>query len=224
MVSIILPSKDEKNLPKVIDGLDYHLLFVPYEIIVVIGDKNKKNLSLLDLRNSMATAHPVKIKIFKSYGDSLERAILLGFSVARGDKIIVMDADGSHTSEIVPQMIKELNSSEMVVASRFVKGSIFSTSPFRRLVTFVFNSYAKLMGSTLTDPMSGFFGIRADILKKMKFKPFKWKIALEINNKLHPKTKEVPFNFKAFTEKGRSLFHNWKLGMKILWDITVYAL
>jgi len=216
LVSVILPVKDEPNLLSTIKNLSTELYLCKgiYEIIVVIGDKNKTSLPSL----------PSEIKVYKSYGDSLERAILLGFSVAKGKKIIVMDADGSHSPEVVPQLIDELDKYEMVIGSRFVKGSEFKTSPFRRAVTFFFNSYARLLCSTLKDPMSGFFGIRSELLKKIKFRPYTWKIALEINTKLRPKTKEIPIKFKAFTEKGRGKFSNWKIGLRIIWDITVDAL
>ena len=216
MVSVILPVKDEPNITHtVIDLMDtLHDYDYDYEIIVVTGDRNKAPLPPL----------PSYVKKYKSYADSLERAILLGFSVAQGSKIIVMDADGSHPPEVVPQMIKELKTHEMVVGSRFVKNSKFTTSIFRRLVTYIFTIYARLLGSTLNDPMSGYFGIQSQLLTKITFKPITWKIALEINNKLRPKTKEIPINFKAFTDKNRGIFHHWKIGFKILLDILESAL
>ena len=214
LVSVILPVKDEPNVTHTVVGLLDKLQPYNHEIIIVIGDKNKTLLPPL----------PSFVKIYKSYGDSLERAILLGFSVAKGNKIVVMDADGSHPSEVVPKMIDELNNYEMIIGSRFVEGSEFETTPFRRVITFLFSSYARLLCSTLEDPMSGFFGIRSELLKEIKFRPYTWKTALEINTKLRPKTKEIPIKFKAYVDKKRGKFSGWKIGVALLWDITIEAL
>lgn len=219
-VSIIIPVLNESYLPKLIENLYFHLSN-NYEVIVIDSDKSKTKISLPEMTNSFSSTIPYP-KIFTSYADSLERAILLGFSVAKEDKIIVMDADGSHPPQLVPKLTKELDTHEMVVASRFIEGGKYNTSLFRAFVTFVFNSYAGLLGSTLTDSMSGFFGIQSQLLTKIKFKPYTWKIALEINNKLRPKTKEISYTFQN-RKNGKSK-SNWKVGLKILWDITAGAL
>jgi len=210
--SIIIPVKDEPLLTFLIEEIELYLPSTPHEIIIITSDKAKNPLLCI----------PDNIKIYKSYADSLERSILLGFSVAEGDKIIVMDGDGSHLPQLLPKIIKELNSFEMVVASRFVKTGQYLTSPIRKLITYIFTQYAKLMGSTLSDPMSGYFGIQTQLLQKIKFKPYTWKTALEISNKLRPTTFEIPLTFKN-RKVGKSKT-NWKIGLKILLDITAGAL
>lgn len=213
-VSVILPVKDEPKLISTLLNLKDAIEPYNYEIIVVTGDTARKELPKL----------PTKIKHYKSYGDSLQRSILLGFSVAKGEKVIVMDADGSHPPSAVPSLIETLNDYEMVVGSRFVNGSNFQTTPFRRLVTYFYNEYAKLMGSTLEDPMSGFFGVRSEVLKKLKFRPCTWKTCYEINKKAQPTTKELPIKFDAVMGKGRGKIGEFKLGMRIIYDITSEAL
>lgn len=220
-VSIILPVLNEPNLPKLIEHLDFHLS-EDFEIIIVTSDRSKKHPILAEIIDNFPSQFPPKMKILKSYGDSLERSILLGFSVAQGDKIIVMDADGSHPANLVPKIIEELNEYEMVIASRFIDGGEYVTTFFRKFITAVFTDIAQLLGSSLTDPMSGFFGIQSQLLNHIKFKPYKWKTALELNIKLRPKTKEIPYTFEN-RKKGKSK-SNWKIGLTILWDITAGAL
>jgi dolichol-phosphate mannosyltransferase len=233
-VSIIVPVRgEEPYLPKLIEDLDFHLSG-NCEIIIVTSDKVKSHLTHSDLmlitqeNTSIRLSYRSSVrffsnvKIFKSYGDSLERAILLGFSVAKGNKIIVMDADGSHPPQLILKMVESLDECDMVVASRFIEDGKYDTSLSRSVVSFTFNAYARLLGSTLTDPMSGFFGIRTHLLKSMTFRPFKWKVALEMNNKLRPNTKEIPYAFHN-RKNGKSK-SNWKVGLKLLWDITVSAL
>lgn len=216
-VSVILPVKNEPYLTELIENLRFYLSksYPNYEIIIVTGDKR------------IGTSIPyvplnANVKFFKSYGDSLERAILLGFSVSKGEKIIVMDADGSHPPGLVPELIDALDSNEMVVASRFGEKGHYQTSISRYFATAVFNQYAKLLGCSLSDPMSGFFGIQTQLLTKLRFKPIKWKIALEISNRLRPKTAEVSFTFQK-RKVGRSKL-NWRIGVKLMWDILEMAL
>jgi hypothetical protein len=128
-----------------------------------------------------------------------------------------MDADGSHPPNLILPIAQALNNYEMVVASRFTKNGQYKNSLFRQLVSYFYTKYAQLFGSTLTDPMSGFFGIQSQLLTKIHFKPYTWKTALELNNKLRPNTIEIPFTFekrKVGTPKS-----NWKIALKILWDL-----
>src|SRR5208282_4657486 len=187
-ISVIIPVLKEPNLPNLVADLEKILADYNYEIIIVTSDKN---------RGATMPYAPLSpgIKYFKSYGDSLERAILLGFSVAQGNKILVMDADGSHPVSLLPAMISSLDSHEMVVASRFVSGGKYHTAYSRYLTSYLFTKYAQLFGSTLSDPMSGYFGIQAALLNRIHFKPYTWKTALEISNKLRPDTVELPFVF-----------------------------
>jgi dolichol-phosphate mannosyltransferase len=213
--SIIIPVLNEPNLPNLITELNLLLKDQPHEIIVVTSDKKSDDTSLYG-RLYLNT------KFYRSYGDSLERAILLGFSVAKGTKIVVMDADGSHPESLVPALIYGLDDYEMVVASRFTLDGQYVTSSFRYFVSWFYTRYAQLLGSTLNDPMSGFFSIRSSLLGGMRFKPLKWKTALEINNKLRPKTLEVPYKF-VNRKFGRSK-SSWKVAIRLIWDILEGAL
>jgi dolichol-phosphate mannosyltransferase len=147
----------------------------------------------------------------------LERAILTGFTVAKGDTMIVMDGDGSHDPLDIKKIVRGLDAHEMVVGSRFLKGSNFLQSPFRKFISKVFIIWANVNGSRLSDPMSGFFGLRRELLKRIKFKPFKWKICLEIELKAKPDLIEVPINFrKRIRGVSKSTII---IGLKIFYDI-----
>ena len=210
-ISIILPVLREPNLTNLIRDLQSKLKDFDYEILIITSDKTREPLS-------PSTPFLPNTKIFKSYGDSLERAILLGFSVAQGNKIIVMDADDSHPVDLILPMLSTLDQHQMVVASRFIKNGHYHTTFLRYLTSYIFTKYAQLMGSTLSDPMSGYFGIQSQLLTKIRFKPYKWKVALEISNKLRPDTVELPFTFEnRKTGKSKS---SWKVGLKLIWDIT----
>lgn len=210
MFSVIVPMLNEPETETILGQIRDALADLPdsYEVIVVTGDKEKVPFKLPAVKN---TRHVV------TYGDSLERSILNGFSHARGDKIAVMDADGSHPPANLPLMWLELESCEMVVGSRFVNGAEFAASPTRSLVTWAFHVAASQAGSRLRDPTSGFFAIRREVLDRCRFKPLTWKTALEIELRAHPKVKEIPILFR---ERSVGESHAGAgVGLRLLWQL-----
>lgn len=181
-----------------------------YEILVVMGDKEKLHPHIPKMLNQ---------QLLKSYGDSLERAILTGFSHAEGHIIIVMDADGSHPIFAIPDMIKGLIKHDMVVGSRYLDESEYDYSPLRKFVAWCFRKYAHIHGSQLSDPMSGYFAIKRDLLDKVRFKPLTWKTGLEIELKASPSILEIPIKFKK-RQAGFSKA-NAKTGIKIIFDLLL---
>lgn len=210
MLSVIIPVKDEPSLEPLLLKIHEVLADIPdsYEIIIAQGDRETKNYPYPQLPHQ---------RTIWTYGDSLDRSILGGFSHTTGDKIIVMDADNSHPPEIIPKLYWALDSVEMVIGSRFVEGGSYNVPPIRNLVTWGCAILAYLAGSKLTDPMSGFFGIRRDVLDRIKFKPFPWKTALEIELKAKPSLKEIPIIFEKRTI-GKSKTNIW-VGLKIIWGL-----
>jgi len=210
MISVILPVRDEPDLGHFLFRLHEVLGSIPedYEILIITSDKEKLYTPISPLPHQ---------KVFKSYADSLERAILLGFSVAQGDKIIVMDADGSHPPETIPEILKGLKKHDLVVASRFLPESKFDYPLHRRLISKFFIKYAQFFGSKLTDPMSGFFGVKKQLVEKIRFRPFTWKTALEIELKSETNPLEVPFHFMKRTSGVSKA--KFMTGLKLLWDI-----
>jgi len=184
-MSIIVPVKNEPDLDdfllRLFDAV--HSEIADYEVIIVMGDREKLFPNIPSLPNQ---------RVIKTYGDSLERSILTGFSFARGSKVVVCDADGYHPVDKIPEMIRLLGTYEMVAGSRYIPGGELNMSWFRSLVSRCFVFYAHLLGSRLSDPMTGFFAVRKDVIDKVVFKPFTWKICLEIDMKAKPKLVEIP--------------------------------
>ena len=210
MISVIIPVRDEPAIREFLLRLHEVLGSIPedYEVLVITSDKEKLHTPIPSLPHQ---------KVFKSYGDSLERAILLGFSVSNGDKLVVLDSDGSHPPEIIPDLLEGLEQHDFAIASRFLPQSKFNYPLFRKLVSLFFVKFAQLFGSNLSDPMSGFFAVKKSLVEKLRFKPVKWKTALEIELKSRPNVYEVAFEFKkrkAGVSKAKML-----TGLKILWDV-----
>lgn len=210
MNTVILPVKNEPRIAEFIASLNEPLnsLGDVFEVIVVTGDRETQHNPIPRFDD---------VVHYVSYGDSLERAILLGFSVANGDKVVVMDVDGSHPVEALVDMFGALDDVDFVVGSRFMDGSVFDQSFTRKLVSYFFISVARLCGSRISDPMSGFFGFKRSLLDGVRFMPITWKTCLELELKTRPSYKEVPICFgKRVSGVSKT---NFRIGLYLLRDL-----
>lgn len=212
MISIILPIRDEPGIAETLLEMHKIVSDIPseYEVLVMMGDRETLHPEIPDHSNQ---------RIIKTYGDSLERSILTGFSFARGSKIIACDADGYHPIHKIPEMINLLGTYEMVVGSRYLPGGEVNMGWFRSLVSRCFVLYAHLLGSRLSDPMTGFFAVRKEVIDKVVFKPFTWKTCLEIDMKAKPTLTEIPIIPKPRTvgESKTSL----RTGLRLMGDMLI---
>jgi dolichol-phosphate mannosyltransferase len=149
----------------------------------------------------------------------LVSAIMEGIKSSKGEYILVMDADLSHSPEVIPKMLHELSSSDtdIVVASRYVRGGSIIGWPFkRRLISkgaVKIAKYSLRLNKQITDPMSGFFALKRHIIENVKIDSAGYKILLEILVKSSDaNVKEIPYTFTN-RKAGQS-----KLDNTVIWD------
>lgn len=113
----------------------------------------------------------------------LATAVVAGLREARGERIIVMDADLSHPPERIPDLVAALNDPavEMAIGSRFVPGGAVDLDwPLHRRLN---SLLGRLLARPLTpvrDMMAGFFCVRRAGLRLSALRPIGYKIALEL--------------------------------------------
>lgn len=89
-------------------------------------------------------------------------AIKAGARAARGERIIMLDADGQHDPALIPRLLEELEDHDMVVAAREADSH---ASRGRRLANAVFNRLAsKLTNREILDLTSGYRAVRRRVL------------------------------------------------------------
>jgi dolichol-phosphate mannosyltransferase len=149
----------------------------------------------------------------------LVSAIMDGIKSSKGQYILVMDADLSHSPDVIPKMVKELSSPDVdiVVASRYVRGGSIIGWPFkRRLISkgaVKIAKYSLPIDKQLTDPMSGYFALKRHIIDNVKIDSAGYKILLEILVKSSDaNVKEIPYTFTN-RKAGKS-----KLDNEVIWD------
>jgi len=220
-VSVILPTYNEsENLPEIIPLIAR--LDPAYEIIVV--DDGSPDGTDAAARK-LGTQYPVRV-LQRGAKLGLASAVIDGVvKVAKGNVIVVMDADLSHDEKIVPQLVASVESgSDMAIGSRFASEGSTEDAATRRLFSWCAKQVARIvLGVRVQDPMSGFFALRRDSFLSVapQLKPRGYKILLELLVRLRPQhVAEIGFRFKG-RKKGESKLTGRIAGQyfRMIWDL-----
>jgi len=171
----VIPTFNEKeNIPILFQRLQSSLINYDYEIVVVDDSTDETPEVVKGLTNK----YPVRL--VRRGGRGLATAVVEGFNNAKGNILVVMDADLQHPPEKIPDLIEEVRKgADIVVGSR----SIRNWSLTRKLISQAANFLAGMASSKaklVRDRESGFFALRRKILDGVELKPVGYKILLEI--------------------------------------------
>ena len=162
--------------------------------------------------------HPVRF-IQSDAKHGLAGDIIRGAESARGEFVVVLDADLSHPPEMIPQIIRPLlaGTHDMALASRYIPGGAMLDWPWTRWLV---SRVATLLVAPLVsvrDPLSGFFAVRRETLLKLARGMRGFKIALEILARADDwlRVTEVPIVFQNRLI-GRSKFGPRQVGIFLL--------
>lgn len=111
-----------------------------------------------------------KLGLGSAYVTGFTRAIEDG-----ADVVIEMDADHSHDAAYLPAFLKHLESTDVVIGSRYVRGGGSEDwSGFRRLISGIGNFGIRLVaGLEVHDATSGFKAFRVSVLQRLDMKSFR---------------------------------------------------
>jgi dolichol-phosphate mannosyltransferase len=215
MISVVVPTYNEAgSLPKLAARLADALRPREWELVVV-DDGSPDGTA--DIAEALAPRIPVRV-VRRAGKAGLASAVLAGFATARGDVLVVMDADLSHPAEIVPALVAlvEDGTADLAVGSRYVRGGGVVDWPARR--RFV-SRVACLMGNVLVpvrDATSGFFALRRSVVDGVKLNPIGFKIGFEVIARgRYRRVVEVPYTFRD-REIGASKFGRREIGQYLL--------
>lgn len=199
LVSVVVPTyKEAEGLPHLARAVDEALgsAALGYELVVVddwSGDGTDRVCAEL--------AEGLPVRLVERRGErGLSTAVIRGIEEARGDVVVVMDADLSHPPSAIPEMVRRLRAgeSDFVLGSRYAPGgSIYEGWTLRRKLNSLVPSLLSRPLCPLADPMSGFFAIRrAEMPPRERLSPLGFKIALEVYVKgRFGAASEVPIHF-----------------------------
>ncbi|MEM5797909.1 MAG: glycosyltransferase [Candidatus Aenigmatarchaeota archaeon] len=190
--SIIIPTYNERdNIKGLIKKILQTMTGNRFEIVIV--DDNSPDRTADVVREMQKKNKNIKL-VCRKRKAGLSSAVLDGFKRAKGNILVVMDADFSHPPEKLREILVYTKNHDIVIASRYIKGGdIEGWGIGRKIISRVATLLARPL-TYVSDPMSGFFAIRRSSLPK-KLSPKGFKILLEILAKGDYKIKEVPYVF-----------------------------
>ncbi|MEJ6010873.1 glycosyltransferase family 2 protein [Novosphingobium sp. AS3R-12] len=206
-LAVVLPTYNErKNIGGMVERLDKALAGIAWEVVIV--DDNSPD-GTADEARRLALADP-RVRCIQRIGRrGLASAAIEGMCSTAAPVVAVMDADHQHDPELLPQMLAAVTSGDydLAYASRFAEGS--STEEWGRPDRVKASGFAnrlanKVTGVELSDPMSGYFMLRAELLRgdAHKLSGVGFKILLDILATVEQplRVKELPMNFAARAE------------------------
>lgn len=225
-LSVMMPCYlEEENLEVILPKIDEVLkkLGVNSEILVV--DTMSPMDSTPDLcgklcEQGMGSLRYVPRRGGNNYGD----AIRTGIKEARGEYLIVLDADGSHNPKDIARLYHEMESAPnctVVIGSRYMKGGDTDNGFILKLMSRTLNVFYRVLFRLKVKDVSDSYRIyRTRLLKRMDLECDNFDVVEEVLIKLrdrYPKReiREIPvyFNKRAYGESKRDL---WKFILSYL--------
>jgi len=177
-VSIIVPTlNEEENIGPLVSQIT--ACAVPFLEILFVDD-HSTDATRAEIR-ALEGSHPIRLIEQDDADLGLAGAIMSGARAARGEILVVMDADLSHPPERMKDLLAPLftGTADLVVGSRYVQGGSTADWPmWRRIVSRTGAALAYPL-TGLHDSMCGFFAIRRSRLLELAPQTSGFKIVFE---------------------------------------------
>ncbi|MDD1660696.1 MAG: GtrA family protein, partial [Methanomicrobiales archaeon] len=128
----------------------------------------------------------------------LSQSVVEGFRTARGAVIQVIDADFSHPTTLIPAFFERIREgADVVIGSRYTAGGGIGEWPLsRRIISLGATALGRILFPEITDPVSGFFAVRREVVVGAELRPRGYKILMEVLGKGRwTRAVEVPYTF-----------------------------
>jgi len=216
-ISVIIPAHDEEaGIGAILDELREVMTEVGtgYEIIVVDDGSTDNTPEIVKQRKGIALFHhPYR----RGYGAALKT----GIRNAKGDRVLITDADGTYPPKEIPKLLEHTGNYDMVVGAR--TGENVAIPLYRRPAKRLFTRFAEYLSETkIPDLNSGLRVFRKDIVTKfLRILPsgfsFTTTITLAFSSEDYS-IKYVPIDYHL--RKGKSKISPLKDGMNIILSIV----
>jgi dolichol-phosphate mannosyltransferase len=224
-LSVVVPTfKERDNVPLLVEKLARTLDGVDWEVVFV-DDNSPDGTAAVARQLGEADS---RVRCIRRIGRrGLAGACIEGMLASQARFVAVMDADLQHDETLLVGMLAKLRGDQfdIAVASRFADGGSAAglSSGSREQASRVSNAMARrLLGVTLSDPMSGFFMIRRDrfeaLAPQLSSQGFKILLDIVATARGTLRIAELPFVF-AQRQHGES-----KLDTRVALDFAALVL
>ncbi len=198
-LSVVVPTyREAANIPVLFERMKTALEGLPWEMIVVDDDSPD---GTSELAFAIAASDRRLRCLRRVNRTGLAGAVIEGWMSSSADLVAVIDGDLQHDERILPKMYGalEAGSSDLAIGTRLVDGE--GLSPARQKLSdlgkWFFN---RIAGAPVTDPMSGFFMIRRDLVSDLapRLSPDGFKILVDVILSAGGSLKivETPYRFR----------------------------
>jgi dolichol-phosphate mannosyltransferase len=219
-LSIIVPTyKERGNVAELVRRLDAALAGIAWEAVFV--DDNSPDGTAAAVKD--IASNDSRVRCLRRVGRrGLAGACIEGILSSAAPFVAVMDADLQHDEKVMPLMLKRLRdgSVDLVAGTRYLEGGSAGNFSERRgaISRAATKLTHRLVGTNLSDPMSGFFMMRRENFERIApdLSPVGFKILLDIAITAGERLAiaEQPYVFGARFE-GESKF-NAQIGVEFL--------
>lgn len=207
LITVIIPVYNEAR--RVTRGLRLALDFLsqqPYEWeLIVVDDGSVDTTALLIERFLRAVKHHSRVWLLRTHTNfGKGHALRVGIAAASGRYIFFTDIDLSVPLTFIPQFLTALESHDVVIGSRRLRGSKV-TQPQHAIRRSLGHGFTKLsnlvLGLNHTDYTCGFKAFRREVAQKLfnKLRANRWAFDAEILYLAHQhkySVKEIPVTWK----------------------------
>ena len=213
-LTIVIPTFNERdNVTRLIGDINSVLLVLPelsIRLLFIDDSPNNATVEVIEIAAVEQSGPRLTIDYVhrrEDDRDGLAGAVIYGIRRTATDLVMVMDGDGQHPPRTIPSMLAAIEPRDMdlVVASRYCPGGSAEglSSPVRHVVSRMSTWVAKGMFPRatrgITDPMTGFFVVRAQSINLDSLESaagFKVLLELMVQHPRLGKT-QVPLQFAA---------------------------
>jgi dolichol-phosphate mannosyltransferase len=201
-LSIVVPTFNERqNVRELIARVERAIQGLRWEMIFV--DDDSPDGTSAEIKS--IAARDSRIRCLRRIGRrGLSSACIEGMLASAAPVLVVMDADLQHDERKIPDMFDALHAqrAQLVIASRYVAGGAIgdwdkTRAVMSRLATRISQILCR---QPISDPMSGFFMIRADALdscvRRLSGKGFKILLDIVASTPERLRIEEVPYTFR----------------------------
>ncbi|MBC7119573.1 MAG: glycosyltransferase family 2 protein [Methanobacteriaceae archaeon] len=214
LISVIIPALNEEGVVgKTIKSIPTNELEDKgFKVEIVVVDNASEDNTALEAKK--AGAKVVKEEK-RGYGNAYQR----GFKEAKGDIIIMADADSTYPMEMIPKFIKPiLEGYDFIIGDR-LNGTI-EDGAMPALHRYIGNPLLSkmlniLFNNNITDTHCGMRAIRREALKKLDLKAPGMEFAIEMvieATEKNLKIKEIPIPYRR--RQGEPKLHSFKDGWR----------
>lgn len=186
--SVILPAyNEEEALPVMLE----EMRALPADVEVIVIDDGST-----DRTAEVALAFPCRL-VQHTENSGKAEVVRTGIAMARSDRLVVIDADGTYPVDAIPRFIDALDDHDVVMGSRIMNDN--NMPALNRAGNWIFRTAIRqLYGFKPSDPLTGLYAIRKGVVEQMQLDSDGFGIETEIAAKasaLRLTTLEIPIQY-----------------------------